>query len=1820
MKVATEKAFPRGGQKPGVFMPSKGKLELFHKRPGRVKLKSKAKKKEKSEAKLKSKGKGIKVLKQNSAKLLNYKTITEGTLILGCVKEITDFALKVNLPGRIFGEVPINDISNSYTKVLEKLMAGNQMQPSYQLNEMFQVGQYIVTKVMQVKQTEDNDVKVILTSSPKEIHSNWAHRNVETGLVLSAAVSSVEDHGYVMDVGISGVRAFLKMKKARQYEEVWNNGNQLYVGQIVRCLVTKSVSTDTVTTVELSANPEDVAGAEADVSKVTMQTLTPGMLFTATITHIVQSGVQVRFGKNEVGYVHEDHLNEPFSLLKDIAVGSSYPARILYIQPIVKTVYLTLLNDVCPAQPLPSPFEVLNVGDVVDNAKVIRVASQGVLLKLGRGLRGFVSVRHASEELQRDVEKPLIEQLNSLYPSGSRHKCRILGYDYLVQLYSCTLKASVLKDKLFCPDDCKPGSVVSCYINTVKNSGIDVTLGSKARHLVAFVPAMHMADVPLRHPEKKFKEGSKHKARVLQVKNSRIWLTLKPSLVSSTLPPLCNYEKVKRDQPYEGVVILVTAQGLLVEFFNNVKGWVPVHKLSQDFDVDPTKRYYIGQVVKCYVTDVDLTNHKMTLSLVPFARTSSSQVHIGGAFSVEVVSVGPDCLHVQVCNSSERGIIPAQHLTDHPSLSKLLLATYKEGDILSSAYCFSVHDKLVFSVQNSVAQFFQSKLGSSIAAKGVGALKGGEVIPCSVRMVNENGILLNAPIPGLTKAIWVGRKYMGIKEMNPLSLGLDSHQVLMVKLSSVNVETNIFKASTKLSQCWDFNLESAVSLLESYLTDQKRILSHLANQADPLAKYSPGGIVKGVVKSVTEIGAVVELADGIHGVVMPHHYKGLSIKPGKQVEGMVLLLDVVNHCLELTLLTEIMARVNKKQDGVIRGGVGVGMCLRGETMVTKPHQVVVCLKGAGRQQLASVPVRRHLNDFIPLTPLHKLGVVTKIIIQVVGGGIIIGLPKVVIQENERSRYFLEKTKANIKQENSKLAPVKVTDSETDEAYSSDVEASSDLENLAEKVKKLKTDKENSGITNVKDESVTEQQNSESESETETKVNGFNFDAGINEDKIDLDVKSKKYKQKGGSPNVSSNSLLDMDLMHDNDLGIDLREGNKKRSKKTKHKENSMELVSDSEKCLGDVIDLKKESTVDSTKKKGKKSELKYSPEEQLENIQADQLNTSTTESKGGSAKKKSKKSKSKDVPEQHSVEIHETSLAESGFAANEDSALDSSKGRKLKHNISSSGNIVMESDQDSRLNPTVEENISEAKKKKRKKLKRKSISEEGSVSSNCFETSVISLTDTDMNDSTMEPRKKKLKKSGNTNLRAEQLSEEQVNVQRGELEELAVSERTGKEIKSDKMDNAVPEKESHDEKVGSARGKEPLQSISKSEEVNKNSKRRKRTSSSERETDSVTLSEKEKAKKGESEVEIIDRHEVNNVSKPRTLSASIGFVWDAKPNLLPAVARSKADAESSSDDEEDDTNKVKKKKKLTPAERRELARLEEKRLREVEQQLMDSERNPQSADDFDRLVLASPNNSMYWIKYMAFHLQATEIEKARAVADRALKTISFREEQEKLNVWVALLNLENLYGTKESLDKVLQDAVQMNDAFKVYIQMLQIYAESSKIQEADKLIHLLTKKFRDRKDTWLQAGDILMKFKQIDKARALMQKALGALEKKEHVEIIMKFALLENKFGEPERAHTLMEHILTSYPKRVDVWSSYVDMLVKSGSLDIARQVLERAVVQKLPARKMKVLFKKFLQFEEQHGTPEGAEKVRLMALEYVNSATDGEEQNAETG
>ena len=105
------------------------------------------------------------------------------------------------------------------------------------------------------------------------------------------------------------------------------------------------------------------------------------------------------------------------------------------------------------------------------------------------------------------------------------------------------------------------------------------------------------------------------------------------------------------------------------------------------------------------------------------------------------------------------------------------------------------------------------------------------------------------------------------------------------------------------------------------------------------------------------------------------------------------------------------------------------------------------------------------------------------------------------------------------------------------------------------------------------------------------------------------------------------------------------------------------------------------------------------------------------------------------------------------------------------------------------------------------------------------------------------------------------------------------------------------------------------------------------------------------------------------------------------------------------------------------------------------------------------------------------------------------------------------------------------------------------------------------------------------------------------------VETISKFAQMEFKHGEPERGRTIFEGLLSSYPKRIDIWSVYVDMEIKAGDQEIIRRLFERLTSMKVSSKKMKFFFKKWLQYEKEHGSEEDAERVKEKALDYVNSA-----------
>ena len=57
------------------------------------------------------------------------------------------------------------------------------------------------------------------------------------------------------------------------------------------------------------------------------------------------------------------------------------------------------------------------------------------------------------------------------------------------------------------------------------------------------------------------------------------------------------------------------------------------------------------------------------------------------------------------------------------------------------------------------------------------------------------------------------------------------------------------------------------------------------------------------------------------------------------------------------------------------------------------------------------------------------------------------------------------------------------------------------------------------------------------------------------------------------------------------------------------------------------------------------------------------------------------------------------------------------------------------------------------------------------------------------------------------------------------------------------------------------------------------------------------------------------------------------------------------------------------------------------------------------------------------------------------------------------------------------------------------------------------------------------------------------------------VTIILKFAQFEFKYGDIERGRTMFESLLSSYPRRVDLWCVYLDMMIQTNDITTVRLV-----------------------------------------------------------
>lgn len=121
------------------------------------------------------------------------------------------------------------------------------------------------------------------------------------------------------------------------------------------------------------------------------------------------------------------------------------------------------------------------------------------------------------------------------------------------------------------------------------------------------------------------------------------------------------------------------------------------------------------------------------------------------------------------------------------------------------------------------------------------------------------------------------------------------------------------------------------------------------------------------------------------------------------------------------------------------------------------------------------------------------------------------------------------------------------------------------------------------------------------------------------------------------------------------------------------------------------------------------------------------------------------------------------------------------------------------------------------------------------------------------------------------------------------------------------------------------------------------------------------------------------------------------------------------------------------------------------------------------------------------------------------------------------------------------------------------------------------------------------------------RAHALLPRATQSVPSSQHRYLTQKFASLEFKLpnGDQERGRTIFENLVSTWPKKGDIWDVYVSLEMSHGVKENVRDLFERMTKVGMKKRRAEVVFKRWIEWEESVGNVDGTKKAMKAEMEW---------------
>ncbi|ORY86310.1 hypothetical protein BCR37DRAFT_376884, partial [Protomyces lactucae-debilis] len=795
---------------------------------------------------------------------LSFKRMTPGTLVLGQVTAIGPADLTIALPNNLSGYVPIGNISATLTARLtadedsDVEMEDEENSDLPDLDDLFSIGQWLrcaVTAASSGAAGKDGLVtkkRIDLSVDPDLVNKGQIPETLQARSVVQAAVRSIEDHGLVMDLGMDDASGFIKSK------EITEPAASYKVGQVLLCSVTSAASGSGRKVIQLSPelakNPKKLKVRDL----LDVKAILPG-----DGVEVVIADAQLNsFSGKVLG--HLEATCDVFATgslgSREFKEGEKLFARVLFThtESEPRRIAVSLLAHVvglttATTATQSTPLDALPTGFVLDEASVKHIEpGLGLFCSVGvEGLSGFVHISRMSDEKITTIEA------NGQYRVGSMHRARVIGFSSVDGLYLLSMEDSILESKFLSAADASIGQQVSGTVERFIKGGMFVKLSST---VTGYVPDLHIADVKLQFPEKKFKEGSTVKCRVLDSDpiKKRVTLTMKKSLVNAETPILSSYDSILTGAKSTGVIVKLYDSGALVQFYGGVHGFLPSSQMSEAYISNPKEHFKVGQTLGVTVISINVDEQKMTVSCRDSSAWDESKLDAftelacGSILAATITEKTANKLVVSLLPSGFTGTIDLAHLSDGDSskCDKAMAKARVGGHI---------KELVVLDKQDAQKQVILSAKPSLIKAAKAGSLPSdfsslqrGQKLVGFVRKAADYGVLVGFA-NGLT----------GLCLKHNLS---EEHVSMPASLFSVGQSVSCtFTEVEAVQQRFQVSMKPVSSV--SQVGPQEPLEAPVDGSLASIADLVPGRVCKARISSIKETQLNVLFAEGVQGRV-----------------------------------------------------------------------------------------------------------------------------------------------------------------------------------------------------------------------------------------------------------------------------------------------------------------------------------------------------------------------------------------------------------------------------------------------------------------------------------------------------------------------------------------------------------------------------------------------------------------------------------------------------------------------------------------------------------------------------------------------------------------------------------------------------------------------------------------------------------------------------------------------------------------------------------------------------------------------------------------